>query len=246
MSYNQGYHEINLNIGCPSKSAKAGMFGVFLMEHRTLVTKIVKEINNSIPTPISIKTRIGINNKDDYNFLSEFINEISTNTLCKTFIIHARKAFTNIYSPKKNRSLPTLKYNVVYRIKQEFPHLNIVINGGITTIKESLSHLKKVDGVMLGQEAYKNPNLLRKVDKEIFNYSQKSKLNNVQLLYSMFPYIEKQITFGIPIYKITRHMLGLFKGEKGYKKWKKYVVQESYKKNASINILEEAMKFIHI
>jgi len=221
------------------------MFGVFLMKNSTLVTQIVKAINDSIPTPISIKTRIGINNKDSYNFLSEFIHEISTNTLCKTFIIHARNAFTNIYSPKKNRSLPALKYNIVYKIKQEFPHLNIVINGGITTIKESLFHLKKVDGVMLGQEAYKNPNLLKKVDKEIFNYSKK-KTSNIQLLYSMFPYIEKKINCGIPIYKITRHILGLFKGEKGYKQWKKYLIQESYKKNASINMLEKAMKFIHI
>jgi len=222
------------------------MFGVFLMKHKTLVTQIVKAINNSIPTPVSVKTRIGINNKDNYNFLSEFIHEISTNTLCKTFIIHARNAFTNIYSPKKNRSLPTLKYNIVYKIKKEFPHLNIVINGGITTIKESLFHLQKVDGVMLGQEAYKNPSLLKQVDEKIFNYSKKQKLSNFQLLYSMFPYIEKQITYGIPIYKITRHVLGLFKGEKGYKQWKKYLIQESYKKNASVNILEKAMKFIHI
>ncbi|WP_343188186.1 tRNA dihydrouridine(20/20a) synthase DusA [Buchnera aphidicola (Ceratoglyphina bambusae)] len=226
--YKKKYKYINLNIGCPSIKAQKGNFGIILMKKPKTIINLINSIKDNTPMEVSIKTRIGIDKNDNYNFLSDFINDIYINSNCKIFILHARSAILNNFSTKKNLKIPKINYKIVYKIKKQFPKLKIILNGEIKSIKESLIHLKKVDGVMLGRNIYKNPMMLNYVDKNIYNiknkYSFKKKLKKI------FKYINKKVKENIQMYKITRHILEIFKGNKGSTIWKKLILENAKKK----------------
>ncbi|VFP83842.1 tRNA dihydrouridine(20/20a) synthase DusA [Buchnera aphidicola] len=223
IAYLLGFSEINLNIGCPSKHAQHGNFGICLMHKPKLVYHLIKSIYFTVPVPISIKIRIGTNKCHHYKFLKNFIQLVSKNKYCKKFIIHARIADLNINSPKKNRNIPKLNYQYVYQIKKDFPNLKIILNGGIKSIEEIQQHLNHVDGIMMGREIYKNPLLLNQIDEKIF--LQKKRIKIKQCLKNMLKYIIKEKKNGTKIIHIIKHMLNIFHNQPYSKKWKLYITQ---------------------
>ena len=215
------YDEININAGCPSKKVENGMFGACLMNKPFLVGKCVKEIKKNSKIPVSIKCRIGLGEKQNYLFLKKFISYVSKNG-CNKFYIHARNAVLSKLNPKKNRTIPSLNYKFVYNIKKDFPHLEIIINGGIDNIPSIQNHLKFVDGVMIGREVYKNPFFLKEIEEKIFN--NKNNTTRKEILEKLVPYIENEIKENqTSIQSITRHIFGLYTGMKGSKNWKRYL-----------------------
>ena len=220
-----GFEEINLNIGCPSSKVQKGRFGAVLMREPELVSKCIYAMKKSVSIPVTVKCRIGVDDMDEDAYLDKFIKELSFSG-CETFIIHARKAWLSGLSPKDNREIPPLNYQRVYKLKETFPELNIIINGGIKTIKESIEHLNYVDGVMLGREAYDNPFILTEVDSEIFSDAMHP-IRRTDILYKLLPYIQSEIDKGTKISHITKHLMGLFKGFDGAKNIRKYLVSLS-------------------
>ncbi len=220
-----GFREINLNIGCPSTKVQKGRFGAVLMREPELVSKCIYAMKRSVSVPVTVKCRIGVDDMDEDAYLDKFIKEVSFSG-CETFIIHARKAWLRGLSPKDNREIPPLNYQRVYKLKETFPELNIIINGGIKTIKESIEHLNYVDGVMLGREAYDNPFILTEVDSEIFSEPMHP-IRRTDILYKLLPYIQSEIDQGTKISHITKHLMGLFKGFEGAKNIRKYLVSLS-------------------
>ena len=220
-----GFEEINLNIGCPSSKVQKGRFGAVLMREPELVSKCIYAMKKSVSIPVTVKCRIGVDDMDEDAYLDKFIKELSFSG-CETFIIHARKAWLSGLSPKDNREIPPLNYQRVYKLKETFPELNIIINGGIKTIKESIEHLNYVDGVMLGREAYDNPFILTEVDSEIFSDAIHP-IRRTDILYKLLPYIQSEIDKGTKISHITKHLMGLFKGFDGAKNIRKYLVSLS-------------------
>ncbi len=212
ISESYGYDEINLNVGCPSTKVQNGEFGAILMRNPNLVAKCVKAIKNNVNIPVSIKCRIGVDDMDEEKDLNTFIKKVSDSG-CKIFIIHARKAWLKGLSPKENRNIPPLNYERVYKLKDEFPHLEIIINGGLENIEDSKNHLTKVDGVMMGRKAYENPFQLTKVDHLIYGMPFLPKTKE-EVLLKMIPYIIQQHKAGVKINLISRHLIGLTKGTK--------------------------------
>ena len=210
ISESYGYDEINLNIGCPSNKVQSGNFGAILMNKPNLVAKCVKAIKNKVNIPVSVKCRIGVDDMDEEKDLNTFIKKVSDSG-CKIFIVHARKAWLKGLSPRENRNIPPLNYERVYKLKDEFPHLEIIINGGLENIEDSKNHLTKVDGVMMGRKAYENPFQLTKVDHLFYGMPFLSKTRK-EVLLRMIPYIIKQHKAGIKINLISRHFMGLTKG----------------------------------
>ena len=210
ISESYGYDEINLNVGCPSTKVQNGDFGAILMRNPNLVAKCVKAIKNNVNIPVSIKCRIGVDDMDEEKDLNIFIKKVSDSG-CKIFIIHARKAWLKGLSPKENRNIPPLNYERVYKLKDEFPHLEIIINGGLENVEDSKNHLTKVDGVMMGRKAYENPFQLTKVDHLFYGMPFLSKTRK-EVLLRMIPYIIQQHKGGIKINLISRHFMGLTKG----------------------------------
>ena len=217
-----GYKEINLNVGCPSSKVQKGRFGAILMKEPKLVAKCVSNMKNSVSIPVTVKCRIGVDDMDQDTQLDRFIEEVSFEG-CNTFIIHARKAWLKGLSPRDNREIPPLNYERVYKLKDKFDHLNIVINGGIKTVEESLEHLNHVDGVMVGREAYDNPLMLNSIDKEIYKETENS-LTRTEILIKLLPYIQSEVNKGTKITHITRHIMGLFRGFHGAKDIRRYLV----------------------
>ena len=195
------------------------------MREPELVSKCIYAMKKSVSIPVTVKCRIGVDDMDENAYLDKFIKEVSFSG-CETFIIHARKAWLSGLSPKDNREIPPLNYQRVYKLKETFPELNIIINGGIKTIKESIEHLNYVDGVMLGREAYDNPFILTEVDSEIFSDAMHP-IRRTDILYKLLPYIQSEIDKGTKISHITKHLMGLFKGFDGAKNIRKYLVSLS-------------------
>ncbi|SQA85905.1 tRNA-dihydrouridine synthase A [Citrobacter freundii] len=191
----RGYDEINLNVGCPSDRVQNGMFGACLMGNAQLVADCVKAMRDVVSIPVTVKTRIGIDDQDSYEFLCDFINTVSGNGECEMFIIHARKAWLSGLSPKENREIPPLDYDRVYQLKRDFPHLTMSINGGIKSLEEAKIHLQHMDGVMVGREAYQNPGILASVDREIFAAATED-ADPVAVVRAMYPYIERELSKG--------------------------------------------------
>ena len=216
ISESYGYDEINLNIGCPSTKVQNGDFGAILMKKPNLVAKCVKAIKNKVNIPVSVKCRIGVDDMDEKKDLNTFIKKVSDSG-CEVFIVHARKAWLKGLSPKENRNIPPLNYERVYKLKDEFPHLEIIINGGLETIEDSKNHLTKVDGVMMGRKAYENPFQLTKVDHLFYGMPFLSKTRK-EVLLKMIPYIIQQHRAGVKINLISRHFIGLTKGTRFAKK----------------------------
>ncbi|WMY95781.1 MAG: tRNA dihydrouridine(20/20a) synthase DusA [Arsenophonus sp.] len=238
------YDEINLNIGCPSNRVKNGCFGAFLMKEASLVADCIKVMQDAVTIPVTIKTRIGVDNDDSSEFLIDFIDKIITNSQCRLFIIHARKAWLSGLTPKQNREVPPLNYKRVYQLKKYFPQLIVVLNGGIKTINEAKKHLQYLDGVMLGRAAYNNPSLLMQVDSQIFGESCNLVFDKIAAIKAMYPYIHKELKNGTFLGHIIRPMLGMFSGVAGSRQWRRYLSENLSKKNVDIDIIKKALTFI--
>lgn len=241
LAQNHGYDEVNLNVGCPSDRVQNGMFGACLMGNADLVAKCVASMQEQIDIPVTVKTRIGIDDFDSYAFLCQFIETVLPYT--NTFIVHARKAWLSGLSPKENREVPPLDYERVYQLKRDYPNLTIAINGGVKTIDEIKHHLNYVDGVMVGREAYQNPMLLAQIDSQIFGLDTQP-INPIKAIRCLYPYIEQQLLQGAQLNHIMRHTLGIFNGQKGAKQWRRYLSENAHKKGAGIEVVEQALNFI--
>ncbi|CAK9886363.1 MAG: tRNA-dihydrouridine(20/20a) synthase [Candidatus Erwinia impunctatus] len=239
----RGYAEVNLNVGCPSDRVKNGRFGACLMAEAALVADAVAAMRQAVSIPVTVKTRIGIDDQDSYAFLCDFIEQVSGRGGCETFIIHARKAWLSGLSPKENREVPPLDYERVYQLKRDFPSLTIAINGGIKTLSEAQTHLQHVDGVMVGREAYQNPSLLAHVDGDLFGDDQAG-LDQVHVVEAMYPYIARELAQGTYLGHITRHMLGLFQGVPGARQWRRYLSENAHKPGAGLDTVKHALSLV--
>ena len=233
-----GYDEINLNVGCPSDRVQSGRFGACLMLTPELVADCVKAMHDQVAVDVTVKHRIGVDDQDSYQALCDFVGKVSE-AGCETFIVHARKAWLQGLSPKENRELPPLHYETVHQLKQDFPALQIIINGGITTLEQVEENLKQVDVVMIGREAYNNPWILSQADSLIYG-SEGSPASRHQIIESMIPYIDQELSAGTPINRITRHILGLFQGLPGAKKWRRMLSEEAHKAGADSGLILRA------
>ncbi len=234
-----GYDEVNLNVGCPSDRVQSGRFGACLMAEPSLVAECVAAMAQSTPRPVTIKHRIGIDDLDGYDYLARFIDAVSS-AGCNTFIVHARKAWLQGLSPKQNREVPPLKYDVVHALKSDFPHLTFVINGGFKTLAQVEEQLKRVDGVMIGREAYQNPWILAEADARFYG-KDSTPLSRKQIVERMLPYVRQQHAQGVPVHRITRHMLGLFQGVKGARAWRRHLSENVHKPDCGPEVLTTAM-----
>jgi tRNA-dihydrouridine synthase A len=237
-----GYDEVNINVGCPSSRVQVGGIGACLMNQAGLVAECVDAMKQQVQIPVTIKTRIGIDNNDSYEFLVDFI-ETTSKSGVDTYIVHARKAWLKGLSPKENREKPPLHYDVVERLKQDYPHLEIILNGGIQSIEDSVQHLKVFDGVMLGREPYRDPFMLSRVDSEIFG-EPATEVQRKDVLEQFVPYVEKQIAKGIRMNAVVRHITGFFLGQKGAKRWRTHLSEGALRSDASIDVLKEAMELV--
>lgn len=236
----RGYDEINLNVGCPSDRVQNGKFGAILMAEPQLVADCVAAMREVVDVPVTVKTRIGIDDQDSYEFLTDFISTVSEKGGCDQFTIHARKAWLSGLSPKENREIPPLDYPRAYQLKKDFPHLTVAVNGGVKTLEETLAHLEHLDGVMVGREAYQNPYILAQVDQQIFGLDKPVKKRS-QVVEEMYPYIEQQLSQGAYLGHITRHMLGLFQNMPGARQWRRYISENAHKPGSGIEVVEAAL-----
>lgn len=239
----RGYDEINLNVGCPSDRVQNGMFGACLMAQSTLVADCIKAMRDVVSIPVTVKTRIGIDDQDSYEFLCDFVHQVSTRGECDTFIIHARKAWLSGLSPKENREIPPLDYPRVYQLKRDFPQLTMAINGGIKTLEEAKLHLQHMDGVMVGREAYQNPAMLLDVDRQLFG-AQANPLTGPDVIRALYPYIEAELAKGTYLGHITRHILGLFQGIPGARQWRRHLSENAHKPGAGVDVVEQALMMV--
>ncbi len=233
-----GYDEINLNLGCPSKKVEKNKFGACLMKEPNLVADCLSKIQSITKLPVTIKTRIGYDDVEDYENLYNFISTLKQ-TGVKTFIIHARKAMLGKFTPKQNLNIPPLKHEYVYKLKEDFPNEEVIINGGITSVEEIKSHLKKTDGVMVGRAAYHTPYLLAEIEREIFKNN--NVLSRQEVIEKLIPYIKDEIKKGTRLNQIMRHTLGLFHGQEGAGYWKKYLSQNMCVRDADIQKIDHIM-----
>ena len=239
---NFGFIEINLNVGCPSDRVQKGRFGAILMKEPDLVAQCIGKMIENTNIPITVKCRIGVDDMNEDSGLDNFINHVK-DAGCGTFIVHARKAWLKGLSPKENREIPPINYPRVYKLKEKFKDIKVVINGEIASIKESLDHLDKVDGVMMGREAYDNPYLLKDVDHLIYNKQNKVK-NRQEILMEYLPYLEFQYKHGIKLAHATKHLMGLFKGLNGAKKIRNFLTQIDTIENPIENFKKLAVEFV--
>jgi tRNA-dihydrouridine synthase A len=236
----RGFDEINMNVGCPSDRVQNGEFGACLMAKPTLVAECVAAMKKAVTLPITVKTRIGIDHQDSYEELHYFIKTVS-NAGCQTFIIHARKAWLQGLSPRQNREVPPLRYDVVRQVKTDFPECEIIINGGITTLENVIEHLRIFDGVMLGRAAYQNPYLLADIESAIFSANEVP-LSRSNVIQQLIPYVEEQMQEDVYPSAITRHILGLFLGQAGAKVWRRFLSTHSHKTRDGKQLLLDALQ----
>lgn len=243
-----GYDEVNINVGCPSDRVKNGRFGACLMAEPTIVADCVKAMQAGVDIPVTVKSRIGIDDMDEYEDLSRFIDTVA-NAGCDTFIVHARKAWLQGLSPKQNREVPPLMYDRVYQLKQEFPQLHISINGGVTTLTDAQTHLEHIDGVMIGREAYANPYMLSAVDGMLYG-DNTAVLSRAEIVQQMHAYTVEQLASdiqygrGTKVWHIARHMLGLFQGQPGGRVWRRYLSQHAIGQDTSPDVLFDALNAV--
>ena len=233
-----GYDEINLNLGCPSKKVEKNKFGACLMKEPNLVGDCLSKMQSVTKLPVTIKTRIGYDDVEDYENLFNFISKLKT-TGIKTFIIHARKAMLGKFTPKQNLNIPPLKYEYVYKLKKDFPNDEIILNGGITSVEQIKPHLKKTDGVMIGRAAYHTPYILAEIEKEI--YDNKNVPSRQDVIEQLIPYIKDEIKKGTRLNQIMRHTLGLFHGQTGASYWKRYLSENMCVRDADVKKIDHIM-----
>jgi tRNA-dihydrouridine synthase A len=235
-----GYDEINLNVGCPSDRVQSGNFGACLMAQPAQVADCVAAMRQVVHIPVTVKHRIGIDDRDSYEDMAHFVQTVAT-AGCDRFTVHARKAWLKGLSPKENRDIPPLRYDDVYRLKQEFPHLIIEINGGVQTLEQVQAHLTQVDAVMIGRAVYDNPYLFATVDRDV--YGEDGTLRSRQAVAeAMIPYTAHWVEQGFKPHKITRHLLQLFTGQPGSRLWKRYLTEHSSEVGVSARIIQDALK----
>ena len=233
-----GYDEININVGCPSERVQAGGFGVYLMRQPKQIAACVTAMQKEIAIPVTVKCRIGVDDDDSYAFLSRFIDIVSS-AGCQTFIIHARKAWLNGLSPKQNREVPELNYQRVYQLKRYYPQLNIIINGGIESIEQIHTHLAHVDGVMIGRQAYKHPHFLLEADHKVYKKPQHAtSMDDVVIQYAN--YVKENLTQGVPLKSMTKHILNLYQGSPGAKHWRRHLSEHAHKAGRGVELIHEA------
>lgn len=235
-----GYDEINLNVGCPSSRVQDGNFGACLMAQPQKVADCIAAMISSTRIQVSVKHRIGIDDLDRYEDMVNFVSTVAR-TGCQRFTIHARKAWLKGLSPKENRDIPPLRYDDVHRLKREFPHLIIEINGGFTTLKQAKEQLKLVDAVMIGRAAYDNPYLFATADSEIYS-KESTPLNRHEVAQAMCSYIDYWTHKGFKANKITRHMLQLFAGQPGSRAWKQHLTDNSSRSGVGSEVIREALE----
>jgi len=239
MGEEQGYDEIDMNLGCPSDRVQSGRFGACLMAEPHLVAECVAAMKAAVQVPVTVKTRIGIDDRDSYEALCAF-TEAVVSAGCDTIIVHARKAWLRGLSPKENREIPPLRYEVVERLKGDFPRQPMVINGGIATLEQAKSFLGRLEGVMIGRAAYHNPWLLAAADREIFGDGHPLPSRR-QVLEAFVPYLERELAAGVPLSAMTRHLLGLFSGQPGAKRWRRLMSEGARKPSAGTDRLLAAI-----
>lgn len=237
-----GYDEINLNVGCPSDRVQTGNFGVCLMAQPERVADCVSAMMAASSLPVSVKHRIGIDHSDRYEDMTHFVSTVAA-TGCRRFTVHARKAWLQGLSPKENRDIPPLRYSDVHRLKQDFPHLLIEINGGFKTLEAAQEQLQWVDAVMIGRAAYDHPYLFATADQQFFG-KQRSLPCRHQVVTAMLPYIDHWTSQGLKLNKITRHMLMLFAGQPGSRIWKRHLTEQSCKPGAGVEVVEQALGLV--
>jgi tRNA-dihydrouridine synthase A len=230
-----GYDEINLNVGCPSDRVQSGKFGACLMKEPDRVADCVNAMKQAVKIPVTVKCRIGVDDQDSYEALSQFIQK-NHQAGCDIFIIHARKAWLSGLSPKENREIPPLQYNVVHQIKKDFPVLTIIINGGIKTISNIDEQLSHVDGVMIGREAYTNPYFLAEIEKKYFSQTEISSRHEV--IEKLIPYVEKELSLKTKLSSITRHILGLYLGQPGARSWRRHLSENVHREGVGAEVLK--------
>ena len=233
-----GYDEVNLNVGCPSDRVQNNMIGAVLMGHPQLVADCVKAMRDAVSIPVTVKHRIGINGRDSYEQLCEFVGTVR-DAGCTSFTVHARIAILEGLSPKENRDIPPLRYEVAAQLKQDFPDLELILNGGIKTLEQCQEHLKTFDGVMLGREAYHNPYLLAEVDRELFGGNEPP-ISRAEALAQLRPYVEAHLRDGGSMHHITRHVLGLGTGFPGARKFRQLLSVDIHKTDDPLGLLDKA------
>ncbi len=236
-----GYDEVNINVGCPSERVQSGAFGACLMAEPQTVADCVKAMKDIVDIPVTVKTRIGIDDMDDYQNLYEFTAAMVAAD-CDSLTVHARKAWLKGLSPKENRDIPPLDYPAVYRLKKDYPQLEITINGGIKLSEDVAEHILHTDGVMIGREAYQNPYWLVELQRNLFD--AEFTLSRQQAVALMLPYIESQLSQGGSLKYITRHMLGLFQSVPGAKRWRRHLSENAYKDGAGVELVQEAAAMV--
>jgi tRNA-dihydrouridine synthase A len=239
----RGYDEININVGCPSDRVQSGKFGACLMASPDVVASCLRSMMSAVDIPVTVKTRIGIDDHDDYSFLRRFVETVA-DAGCTRFVIHARKAILAGLSPKENRSVPELNYARVYQLKREFPELEIVLNGGVTTVDQVREHLQHVDAVMIGRQAYNRPWFLVELGSALgASILPRARQDIVE---TMLPYIEQELLLGTQLKHITRHMLGLFAGEPGARAWRRFLSENAHRPSAGIEIVTRALEHLPV
>lgn len=237
-----GYDEVNLNVGCPSDRVQSGRFGACLMAEPALVAECIAAMLDSVDIPVSLKTRIGIDQNDDYQQLLELVEKVKQ-TGCRYFIIHARKAWLDGLNPKQNREIPPLRYDTVYQLKKDFPELDISINGGITTLESAAQHLEQVDGVMIGREAYNNTYLMADIDARFYGCKE-TRPTRKQIIEQYADYIEQQMLKDVPLVHLSRHILGLVHGCRGARQFRRMISENAWQKGAGPELLLQAAEVI--
>jgi len=238
----RGYDEVNLNVGCPSRRVRRGRFGACLMAEPDLVARCVAAMRASSRLPVTVKTRIGIDDRDRYAHLTEFVEKIAA-AGCRTVIVHARKAWLSGLSPKENREIPPLRYDVVYRLKEDFPALEVIINGGIVSLDEAVTHNTRVDGAMMGREAYRNPFALAEADRRMFGATAATPPDRRGVAERMLAYAHREIGRGTRLHHVTRHMLGLFHATSGARRWRRHLSTEAARRDDA-GVIREALRLI--
>jgi tRNA-dihydrouridine synthase A len=234
----RGYDEVNLNVGCPSDRVQRGRFGACLMLEPGLVRDSVAAMLDAVGIAVTVKTRLGVDDHYSYDYFSRFIAEVMRSG-CRTFIVHARKAWLSGLSPKENREIPELRYEWVERLKQEYPELEVVVNGGIRSVGQAGRFLDRLDGVMLGRAAYQTPWLLTSLQSELFGGGAPPDRESV--VRSMSAYIGRQVARGVPVKAISRHMLGLYQGQPGARRWRRYISENAHRDPSNEQLLLEAL-----
>jgi tRNA-dihydrouridine synthase A len=234
-----GYDEMNLNVGCPSGRVQNARFGACLMAEPDLVARCVAAMAGAVEVPVTVKTRIGIDDQDSYGFLARLVEAVAA-AGCETLILHARKALLAGLNPKQNREIPPLRYDVVARVKRDFPGLQVVANGGIRTLEQAKARLAEVDGVMIGREAYQNPYVLAAWERELLGTTDPAPAR-AEIVRDLLPYVERELAEGTPLKAITRHLMGLFNGLPGARAWRRHLSEAAHRPGAGTEVIHHAL-----